>query len=74
MPLPGGFARDPCATSSAEWRREAQRSAEYRDEEARLAPFEQVARVVIGRRIELGITQEQFAERMKTSASTISPN
>ena len=28
--------------------------------------------MVIGRRIELGITQEQLAERMETSASTIS--
>jgi len=38
----------------------------------RLAPFEQAARMVIGRRIGLGITQEQLAERMETSASTIS--
>jgi ribosome-binding protein aMBF1 (putative translation factor) len=53
-------------------RRRAERSAEYRAEEARLAPFEQVARMVIGRRIELGVTQEQLAERMETSASTIS--
>jgi ribosome-binding protein aMBF1 (putative translation factor) len=53
-------------------RRRAERSAEYGAEEARLAPFEQVARMVIGRRIELGITQEQLAERMGTSSSTIS--
>lgn len=52
--------------------RRAKHHAEYRAEEARLAPFEQVARLVIGRRIELGITQEQLAERMDTSASTIS--
>jgi ribosome-binding protein aMBF1 (putative translation factor) len=53
-------------------RRRAERSAEYRGEETRLAAFEQVARMVIGRRIELGITQEQLAARMETSASTIS--
>src|SRR5688572_23202672 len=53
-------------------RRRADRSAEHRAEEARLAPFEQVARMIIGRRIELGITQEQLAQRMETSASTIS--
>jgi ribosome-binding protein aMBF1 (putative translation factor) len=53
-------------------RRRAKHNAEYRAEEARLAPFEQVARLVIGHRIELGITQEQLAERMNTSASTIS--
>jgi len=53
-------------------RRWAERSAEYRAEAARLAPFEQVARMVIGRRIELGTSQEQLAERIETSASTIS--
>jgi len=50
----------------------AGRSAEYRAEQERLAPFEQVARMVIGRRIELGMTQEQLADRMGTTASTIS--
>ncbi len=53
-------------------RRRAGRSAEYRAEEARLAAFEQIARMVIGRRVELDMTQEQLAERMDTSASTIS--
>lgn len=53
-------------------RRRAERSAEYRAEVARLAPFEQIARMVISRRVELGMTQELLAERMETSASTIS--
>ena len=53
-------------------RRRAGRSAEYRAEEARLAAFEQIARMVIGRRVELDMTQEQLTERMDTSASTIS--
>jgi ribosome-binding protein aMBF1 (putative translation factor) len=64
---------NPAGTDATAARgRRAERSAEYRDEAARLEPFEQVARMVIGRRIELGITQEQLAERMETSASTIS--
>jgi ribosome-binding protein aMBF1 (putative translation factor) len=65
--------RSPLETGATTARgRRAKRSAEYRAEEARRAPFEQVARLVIGRRIELGITQQQLAERMDTSASTIS--
>lgn len=38
----------------------------------RLAPFEVIARFVIMRRAELGLTQEQLAERMGTSNSAIS--
>jgi ribosome-binding protein aMBF1 (putative translation factor) len=53
-------------------RRRDERSAEYRAEAARLAPFEQVALMGVGRRIELGMTQEQTSERMETNASTIS--
>jgi ribosome-binding protein aMBF1 (putative translation factor) len=65
--------QSPIGTDTATARRRrAEHSAEYRAEAARLAPFEQVARMVIGRRIELGMTQEQLAERMDTSASTIS--
>jgi ribosome-binding protein aMBF1 (putative translation factor) len=48
------------------------RSAEYRAEEAALAPYEALARLVIKHRIELGLTQEQLAERMDTSHSAIS--
>lgn len=58
--------------ATAARRRRAKRSAEYRAEEQRLAPFEQVARMVIDRRIQLGMTQEQLAERMGTTSSTIS--
>lgn len=71
--MPAQVSQSPLgidATSAR--RRRAQRSAEYRAEENRLAPFEQVARMVIGRRIALNITQEVLAERMGTSASTIS--
>lgn len=63
----------PVGTDAAASRgRRTERSAEYRAEQERLAPFEQVALMVIGRRIELGMTQEQLAERMGTTSSTIS--
>jgi ribosome-binding protein aMBF1 (putative translation factor) len=50
----------------------AQTSKAYRDEWARLAPYEAIARVVIRRRLELGLTQLEVAQRMRTSHSAIS--
>lgn len=47
-------------------------SASYRAEQARLAPYEALARMVIARRIRYGLTQRQLAERMSTSVSAIS--
>lgn len=44
----------------------------YRAAQQRLAPYEGIARFVITRRAELGLTQEQLAERMGTSHSAIS--
>ncbi len=71
--MPTKTSQTPIGTDAAgARRRRAALSAEYRADEAHLAPFEQVARMVISRRIGLGITQEQLAERMRTSASTIS--
>jgi ribosome-binding protein aMBF1 (putative translation factor) len=52
--------------------RRARRSAAYRAAQERLAPYEQLARIVIRRRMDLGLTQEQLAERMGTSHSAIS--
>ena len=52
--------------------RRARRSAGYREARERLAPYEQIARIVIRRRLDLGLTQEQLAERMGTSYSAIS--
>lgn len=40
--------------------------------QVRLAPYEGIARFVLTRRTELGLTQEQLAERMGTSHSAIS--
>lgn len=47
-------------------------SRRFRDEYDRLEPFEQIARVVIMRRAELGLSQQEVAERMGTTASVIS--
>jgi transcriptional regulator with XRE-family HTH domain len=52
--------------------RRARRSPEYRAAQERLAPYEAIARFVILRRAELGLTQKQLAERMATSHSAIS--
>lgn len=50
----------------------ARRSRGYREARERLAPYEQLARIVIRRRLELDLTQEQLAGRMGTSHSAIS--
>jgi ribosome-binding protein aMBF1 (putative translation factor) len=50
----------------------ARRSAAYREVQARLEPYEQLARIVIRRRLELSLTQEELATRMGTSHSAIS--
>lgn len=51
---------------------ERARRAEYRGVLSRLRPFEEIARAVILRRAELGLTQQQVAERMGTTKSVIS--
>jgi ribosome-binding protein aMBF1 (putative translation factor) len=53
-------------------RRRAQRSAVYREELRRIAPYEGIARIVIARRQALGLTQQELAERIGTSHSVIS--
>jgi ribosome-binding protein aMBF1 (putative translation factor) len=53
-------------------RRRRDRDAEYRVEQARLAPFEAVAREVVVRRGELRLTQKELANRVGTSHSAIS--
>ncbi|HMG29503.1 MAG TPA: helix-turn-helix transcriptional regulator, partial [Jiangellaceae bacterium] len=52
--------------------RKRTRSRRYRDPHERLRPFEQIARVVIMRRARLGLSQQDLAERMGTTASVIS--
>lgn len=48
------------------------RNPEYRAELARLAPYEALARLVIRRRGQLGLSQSELADRMGTSHSAIS--
>lgn len=52
--------------------RRARTSPGYREARERLAPYEEIARIVIRRRMELDLTQEQLAERMGTTHSAIS--
>ena len=47
-------------------------SPEYRRQSDRIAPLEAIARVVIMRRAELGLTQGELAMRMGTTSSVIS--
>lgn len=47
-------------------------SSRYRETQDRLRPFEEIARVVIMRRAQLGLTQQELAERMGTTKSVIS--
>jgi ribosome-binding protein aMBF1 (putative translation factor) len=52
--------------------RKRRRSRRYREAHDRLQPFEEIARIVIMRRARLGLSQQQLAERMGTTASVIS--
>lgn len=52
--------------------RRATRSAAYRAEQERLAPYEELARLAIKHRAALGLSQEELAERMGTSHSAVS--
>jgi ribosome-binding protein aMBF1 (putative translation factor) len=53
-------------------RRRARRNAAIRKEEARLAPYRGIARIIIMHRLDAGITQQELAERMGTSHSAVS--
>lgn len=46
--------------------------AGFREAYDRLRPFEEIARIVIMRRAQLGLTQQDLAERMGTTKSAIS--
>jgi DNA-binding XRE family transcriptional regulator len=63
----------PIGSSAAEASaRRARRSPEYREEQARLAPYEALARKLIGLRMDAGLTQQQVAEMVGTTYSAIS--
>ncbi len=60
------------STSQDGRRRRARTSATYRTEQSRLAPFEEIARLVIKYRAAVGISQKELADRVGTSHSAIS--
>lgn len=63
----------PIGTSVSEHiEQEFARSKRYREAHERTAPFEQIARIAIMRRAQLGLSQQQVAERMGTTTSVIS--
>lgn len=66
-------AISPVGTSVADdIERDLAQNPRYRDAHERLRPFEQIARVVIMRRARLGLSQQDLAQRMDTTASVIS--
>jgi ribosome-binding protein aMBF1 (putative translation factor) len=52
--------------------KESLKDPAFREEYERLAPYEDLARMVIMRRAALGITQAELAARMGTTASAVS--
>ena len=63
----------PIGTTAADSRkRRTKGNAAYREAQEALAPYEQLARIVIRRRMDLELTQEDLAQRMGTSHSSIS--
>lgn len=67
------MARSPIGASAASaTRRRAARSAAYRAKQRRLEQFEELARLVIKHRAELGLSQKDLAKRVGTSHSAIS--
>ncbi len=63
----------PIGTSHAAGiKKRAAKSAAYRAALEELRPYEEFARLVIRKRMQLGLTQEQLAERMGTSHSVVS--
>ncbi len=63
----------PIGTSHSEaMQKRARKSAAYRAALEEQLPYEEFARLVIHKRMQLGLTQEQLADRMGTSHSVIS--
>ena len=57
---------------SAGMEKRALRSAAYKAALEEQQPYEQLARLVIRKRMQLGLTQQELAERMETSRSVVS--
>lgn len=52
--------------------RKLKQNKRYREAYERLQPFEEIARIAIMRRAQLGLSQQQVAKRMGTTTSVIS--
>jgi ribosome-binding protein aMBF1 (putative translation factor) len=62
----------PIGKSVSDDIKESLEDPEFKAEYERLAPYEELARIVIMRRAALGLTQAELAARMGTTASAIS--
>lgn len=62
----------PIGDTIATTRIRREKSAEYVAEKSRLAPYEAIARLVIGFRIKHQLTQEELADGVGTTGSAIS--
>lgn len=63
---------DPVGKTVSDHIKESLKDPEFRTEYERLAPYEELARIVIMRRAALGLTQAELATRMGTTGSAIS--
>jgi len=71
--MTSGAARGgPVGRSVSDDVKDSPKDPEFRAEHERLAPYEELARIVIMRRAALGLTQAEPAARMGTTASAIS--
>jgi ribosome-binding protein aMBF1 (putative translation factor) len=62
----------PIGKSVSDHVKESLEDPEFKAEYERLAPYEELARIVIMRRAALGLTQAELAARMATTASAVS--
>ncbi|HET7052450.1 MAG TPA: helix-turn-helix transcriptional regulator [Solirubrobacterales bacterium] len=62
----------PVGTAVSDHIKDSLNDPEFRAEYERLAPYEELARIVIMRRAALGLTQAQLAALMGTTASAVS--
>lgn len=62
----------PVGTAVSDHIKDSLNDPGFRAEYERLAPYEELARIVIMRRAALGLTQTELAARMATTASAVS--
>jgi ribosome-binding protein aMBF1 (putative translation factor) len=67
-----GGASPVGSSHQKEMEKRARANQAYREALEELAPAENLARLIIHKRTELGLSQEELAERMGTTASVIS--